>query len=368
MGTLRQKAGTGKRRLANAWRELRPPAPIDQQDTVSVSERAMTAQPYAIESAPATERIHSRLDASDVEAIAAAANADETMIDFPVPPGAPPRQVRMTDAWSKASGVERKRLDLVLGAHYEIEPVLNKTGLLTVRPPEEVHAMTHSALGAGGAFYQADLVADGLASAGSPIAEGDNILDFGSSSGRVTRALATAYPEANLYGCDPNGPAIEWAAANLPDIDFRVSPNDPPTSFDDNFFAAAFGISIWSHYNERLALAWYDEMWRILKPGGHLISTTHGAQSVAFYGKLGLRSAQQLTDIKAALYDTGYWYAAEFGKEGDWGVVNDEWGTSFVSQEWVLDKLTPKWEVAEYATARNEENQDVYVLRKPLSA
>jgi hypothetical protein len=31
----------------------------------------------------------------------------------------------------------------------------------------------------------------------------------------------------------------------------------------------------------------------------------------------------------------------------------------------VLDKLTPKWEIAEYATARNEDNQDVYVLRKP---
>ncbi|MBJ7353562.1 MAG: class I SAM-dependent methyltransferase [Thermoleophilaceae bacterium] len=367
MGTLRQKAGTGKRRLKNAWRELQPPPPIEQQDTAAVTERAVTPQKFAIESAPATERIHARLDASDVEAIAAAANADDTMIDFPVPPGAPPRQVRMTDAWSKATGIERKRLDLVLGAHYEIDSVLEKTGLLTVRPPEEVHAMTHSALGAGGAFYQADLVADGLASARAPIAEGDNILDFGSSSGRVTRALAAAYPEAKLFGCDPNGPAIEWATANLPGIDFRVSPNDPPTSYEDNFFAAAFGISIWSHYNERLALAWYDEMWRILRPGGHLISTTHGAQSVAFYGKLGLRSAQQLTDIKAALYDTGYWYAAEFGKDGDWGVVNDEWGTSFVSQEWVLDKLTPKWEVAEYATARNEDNQDVYVLRKPAA-
>ena len=83
---------------------LSHPPPIDQQDTVSVSERAMSAQQYAIESAPATERIHSRLDAADLEAIAAAANADETMIDFPVPPGAPPRKVRMTDAWSKADG------------------------------------------------------------------------------------------------------------------------------------------------------------------------------------------------------------------------------------------------------------------------
>ena len=105
-------------------------------------------------------------------------------------------------------------------------------------------------------------------------------------------------------------------------------------------------------------------MHRIIKPGGHLISTTHGPQSVAFYGAHGLRSSDQLADIIDSLYDSGYWYAPEFGEKGDWGVVNSEWGTSFVCAEWMLDNLTPKWEIVEYATGRNETNQDVYVLRK----
>lgn len=364
MGTLRQKAGAVKRRLTNAQRELFPKGgPSD--GTVAVSKRQVTPQELAIEADSATERIHARLDESDVAAINEAALADTTMIDFPVPPGAPPRKVRMTEDWEKAEGIERKRLDLVLGAHYEITSVLTKAKLSTARPPDEVHAMTHSPLGAGGAFYQADMVADALASAGAPLKEGDKLLDFGSSSGRVTRALASAFPEVEMFGCDPNGPAIEWAAANLPGIDFRESQNNPPAPYDDATFAAAFGISIWSHYNDHLALKWYDEMWRILRPGGHLISTTHGAQSIAFYGELGLRSAAQLDEIKSSLYDRGYWYAAEFGEKGDWGVVNDDWGTSFVSPEWMLDRLTPKWEIVEYATGRNENNQDVYVLRKP---
>ena len=225
--------------------------------------------------------------------------------------------------------------------------------------------MTHSPFASGGGFYQADIIADGLASAGSPIAAGTRVLDFGSSSGRVARVLKAAFPEASILGCDPNGPAIEWAQQNLPGIDFSKSENDPPLPYEDNSVDAVFGVSIWSHYAERLALVWYDEIFRILKPGGHLISTTHGPQSIAFYGDLGLRSNQQLGEIRDALYQRGYWYAAEFGEKGDWGVVNSEWGTSFVSQEWMLDQLTPKWEFAEYGTARNEDNQDVYVLRKP---
>ena len=42
-------------------------------------------------------------------------------------------------------------------------------------------------------------------------------LDFGCSSGRVVRVLATAYPNVSWHGCDPNRPAIEWANATSGD-------------------------------------------------------------------------------------------------------------------------------------------------------
>jgi SAM-dependent methyltransferase len=363
MGTLRQKAGTAKRRLLNAKRELLPKD--DPFGARALTARHVTPQDFAVAGCSATRRIHAKLGPDGEAAISVVAEADTTVIDFPVPPGAAPKSVPLTQDWKNADGVNRMRLDLVLGTYFAVPSVLEKTGLSTAMPPAEIHAMTHGALGAGGAFYHADLVADALASAGAPIADGDAILDFGCSSGRVTRALAAAYPEVEFFGCDPNKPAIAWAAENLPGIDFQVSENNPPLPYADNQITAAFGISIWSHYNEELALRWYDEIWRTLRPGGHLISTTHGLQSLAYYGDAGLRSAEQLAEIKKALYDTGYWYAAEFGAQGDWGVVNDDWGTSFVTAEWMLDNLCPKWEIAEYATARNEGNQDVYVLRKP---
>lgn len=363
MSRLRQHAGTAKRRLQNARRELFPREAVSAS-AINASARAYTPAEFGIDQPFATDTLHGRLTEGEIAGLHAAIEELDETIDKPVPPGAPPEKMPLNSSWRSAEGFEKRRIDLNLGVHIGNAAVLEKTGLTKAMPPEEVHAMTHSPLSAGGSFYHADLVASALATVGSPIGDGQAILDFGCSSARVARVLAAAYPAAKLYGCDPNGPAIEWAQQNLPNIEFARSQNDPPLAWGDGTFDAAYGISIWSHYNEGLALKWYDEMHRVIKPGGHLISTTHGFQSIAFYGGIGLRSADQLTEIKRALYDRGYWYAPEFGSKGDWGVVNSDWGTSFVSQEWLLDRLAPKWQVVEYATARNEGNQDVYVLRR----
>jgi hypothetical protein len=105
-------------------------------------------------------------------------------------------------------------------------------------------------------------------------------------------------------------------------------------------------------------------MHRLIRPGGHLVFTTHGHQSVAYYVEKGDRSASQGREIIDSLYRHGYWYAAEFGQAGDAGVVNPEWGTAFLSTEWVLSRLCPRWRVLEYAAGRNQNNQDVYVLQR----
>ncbi|MGB1583669.1 MAG: class I SAM-dependent methyltransferase [Solirubrobacterales bacterium] len=360
MGELRRKAGVAKRRLLNAKAELFPSD--DAYDGRFT--REVGPSEYTTDNNPATKLIHARLDQAALSAIGAAIGAADDEVNLPVPPGAAPKRVSLNDRWNAATGIERMRLDLVLGAYLEVPELLSATGLTTAQPPADVHAMSHTPFAAGGGFYQADMIAGALESVGAPIADGQRVLDFGCSSGRVARALAAAYPGADVFGCDPNGQAIEWAASNLLMAEFSKSENDPPLDYPDDHFDAAFGVSIWSHYSERLALKWYDEMHRVVKPGGHLISTTHGPESVAFYSEQGLRTTAQLSEILDAIYRRGYWYAPEFGEAGDWGVVNPDWGTSFVSAEWMLDNLRPKWQVAEYAQGRNERNQDVYVLRK----
>jgi SAM-dependent methyltransferase len=258
----------------------------------------------------------------------------------------------------------RRHMLLAFGVWLGVPAVLEKTGLSEARPSEAIHAMARGPISAAGGLYEADLLFDALTGVGIDLATARDALDFGCSSGRVVRVLAAAYPDVRWHGCDPNAPAIDWAGENLPGIDFFVNGDVPPLPLADGSLDLAYAISIWSHFAPELGLHWFEEMRRLIRPGGHLMVTTHGLTSVAYYVERRLRTPQQSDEIIGALYRRGYWYAPEFGDEGDWGVVNPDWGTAFVSPEWMLTQLCPRWRVLDFAPGRNLDNQDVYVLQR----
>ena len=213
--------------------------------------------------------------------------------------------------WQTADPPRRKRLALAFAAHHQVDPALERTGLSGVMPPAGVHSMAHGAQAAGGSTYYADLIADALHATGFELEAGHSVLDFGCSSGRVVRVLAAAHPELDWHGSDPIPDAIEWARANLGGIEFEVGPEYPPLAYADNAFDAVFAISIWSHFAEQAAFDWFAEMHRILKPGGRLLVTTHGEQTIAHTLREGVRSQDQLDEVREALFRHGFWYAAE---------------------------------------------------------
>jgi SAM-dependent methyltransferase len=258
----------------------------------------------------------------------------------------------------------RRQIVVSYGMWLGVASVAAKTGLVPAQPPDDVHAMARGPLAAAGGLYEADLVVDALSSVGVSAGDVDNALDFGCSSARVVRVLAAAYPAVRWLGCDPNEPAIAWASKHLPGIDFFISRQEPPLAIAQGSLDLVYAISIWSHFAPDLGLRWFDEMHRIIRPGGHLVCTTHGMTSIAFFASTGVRTAAQSTAIAEALYRRGWWYAAEFGEQGDWGVRNPAWGTAFLSPEWLLAKLCPLWRVSEFAPGRNQANQDVYVLER----
>ena len=302
--------------------------------------------PEPLTRSPVTDLLYERLEPGDVAAVEQRLDPAESAL------------------WETAGPVDRRRLTLALSAYHELDGALGRTGLSAAMPDRDVHAMAHGAPAAGGSYYYADLVADTLAATGFDLEPGDTLLDFGCSSGRVVRVLAAAHPELEWHGCDPIPDAIEWARANLPGIQFERSPEYPPLPYDEGQFDAVFAISIWSHFSEQAALDWFTEMRRVIRPGGRLVVTTHGEQTIVHTLNEGVRSAEQLDEVRRALIRDGFWYAAEFGEAGDHGVANPDWGTAFLSTEWLLDKLTPEWRVLLFRPGRVELNQDIYALER----
>ncbi len=323
---------------------LTPPPP-----TAADFARKLVPGLLAKEHATVTLRLFDRLDKDDV------AEVESRLLQTP----------DLQEHFASAPTPElHKALVLAYGLWLGVAAVSEKTGLNSDQPPEDVHTMARGPLAAAGGLYEADLVIDALVSVGLEPDTINAALDFGCSSGRVVRVLAAAYPDVQWHGCDPNGPAIAWAAANLGGIEFFASADRPPLPLAESSLDLAYAISIWSHFEPKLGLLWFDEMARVIRPGGHLVWTTHGFLSVELYAKLELRTPAQSQEIAEDLYRQGWWYAPEFGEAGDWGVINPDWGTAFLSPEWVLAQLCPSWRVLEFAPGRNQSNQDVYVLQR----
>lgn len=121
--------------------------------------------------------------------------------------------------------------------------------------------------------------------------ENQKILDWGCGPGRVIRHFPEVVGNGcSFFGTDYNASSIEWCRQNLPGIDFNLNSLEPDLPYDDNFFDAIYGISIFTHLSEPMHYAWMEELYRILKPGGVMYLTTQGEK---FRVKLTVQEQQQ---------------------------------------------------------------------------
>jgi SAM-dependent methyltransferase len=71
---------------------------------------------------------------------------------------------------------------------------------------------------------------------------------------------------------------VAWCRRHLSFGRFEVNGLAPPLPFTDGQFALAYALSVFTHLPESLQGAWMQELRRVVRPGGHVIITTHGVR------------------------------------------------------------------------------------------
>jgi SAM-dependent methyltransferase len=165
-------------------------------------------------------------------------------------------------------------------------------------------------------------------------------------------------------GCDPNEDAIAWAQEHLPAARFFVSPQRPPLPLEDASVDMAFAISIWSHFAEEPAVAWLEEMHRVVAPGGALLLTTHAFDCLSTLLRREHVSPGTAVAAATAMVQGHHHFVDVFGPEGDWGVKDSGWGNAYLTLEWLLRATGDDWAVRLNWPGALDQAQDVIVLER----
>jgi SAM-dependent methyltransferase len=177
-----------------------------------------------------------------------------------------------------------------------------------------------------------------------------SILDWGCGPGRIIRHIPRLVDKScRCYGTDYNVKYVKWCSKNIPEVTFKPNNLEPPLPFDEAMFDVIYGISIFTHLSKKKHYAWFDELFRVLKPGGILFLTLHGK---AFQSKL--------PEEKRLLFEQGQLAVLSNTKEGHrtYGAYHP---ISFVYE------LTGNHKVVEFVEGNfinGKPQQDVWIFQK----
>lgn len=174
------------------------------------------------------------------------------------------------------------------------------------------------------------------------------LLDFGCGCGRVIRYWS-GLPGA-VQGCDLRGELVHWCQENLTFGRFAANSIDPPLPYGEDAFDLVYALSVFTHLDERRQQAWTSELWRVLKPGGFLVFTTHGAR---YQAELPRDLAEQFARGELVV---------RRGEDAGSNVCG-----AYHPEHYVRETLAAGWDVLAFEAegAQGNPHQDLWMLRKP---
>jgi cyclopropane fatty-acyl-phospholipid synthase-like methyltransferase len=178
----------------------------------------------------------------------------------------------------------------------------------------------------------------------------NSILDFGCGCGRVTRHWR-GVTNARVCGTDYNQNLIAWCQSNLGFAEFRNNQLTPPLSYQDSEFDLIYAFSVFTHLTEDLQAAWMAELSRILKPGGHLLISTHGE-----------RYLHRLNDEERRRFAAG-----QLVVKNDVQSPGTNACSAYHPHEYVRNQLAHEIKLVEFQSegAAGNPHQDLYVFQRP---
>jgi SAM-dependent methyltransferase len=195
----------------------------------------------------------------------------------------------------------------------------------------------------------ADIIRDLLLRHDVEMADLSAFLDFGCGVGRVTRWWSSlSGPE--ICGSDYNPILVDWCTRNLRFASFSVNGLTGQLEYPEARFDLVYALSVLTHLSEANGHGWVAELGRVLRPGGLLIFSTHGA----FH-------ADGLPAEAREQFERGGFVI--YGEEHE----GTNTCTTLHPERYVRDELARGFEIVDFIPegALGNPRQDLWLLRKP---
>ncbi len=193
------------------------------------------------------------------------------------------------------------------------------------------------------------------------------ILDFPSGSGRVTRHMASFFPDANIVACDLYPAHVDFCTSTF-GVEGVVSQDDLDEVDFGRTFDLIFCGSLLTHLPAKLTKAAIDLMIRSLSPDGVAVMTLHGRQSIPIHhNEWNYVPPKRFQKIERGFNRSGYGYNAYDGTMRGHFSKNADYGISVSKPSWALGVIEDHDDVRiiSYTERAWDRHQDVLVIGRP---